>query len=159
VARRSEKIISYREREFFMPVSEQTQSQIMAVLRRMTDAMGRKDIDGLVALVDPEFRAFGTGPDEKAIGREAYRRHLERDFAQAEKVAIDLSDIRIGAEGTVAWAMADMAYHIVVGGIPQTLNGRMTAVLRGTGHAWIFVQMHYSLPAAGQEAGQSYPAV
>ncbi|MDD3932997.1 MAG: nuclear transport factor 2 family protein [Methanoculleus sp.] len=140
-----------------MPVSEQTQNQIRAVLRRMAEATARKDVDGVVALADPNFRAFGTGPDEKAIGREAYRRHLERDFSQAETISLEFSDIHIGAEGTVAWVMADMAYHVVADGAPQTLNGRLTAVLRGTGHAWVFVQMHYSLPASDQEAGRSYP--
>ncbi|KAF5085542.1 nuclear transport factor 2 family protein [Methanoculleus horonobensis] len=140
-----------------MRVSEQTREQIMAVLRRMTDAMGRKDIESLVSLTDPEFRAFGTGADEKAIGREAYRRHLERDFAQAETVALDLSDVHIGAEGTVAWVMADMTYRFVVDGIGETRDVRMTAVLRGTGHAWVFTQAHYSFPAGGQEEGRSYP--
>lgn len=132
-----------------MRVSEQTREQIMAVLRRMTEAMGRKDVESLVALADPDFRAFGTGADEKAIGREAYRRHLERGFAQAETVALDLSDVLIGAEGTIAWVMAEMTYSSVAGGVPRTMNGRMTAVLRGTGHAWVFAQMHYSLPAEG----------
>ncbi len=33
-----------------MPVSEQTQNQIMAVLRRMAEATAKKDIDGVVAL-------------------------------------------------------------------------------------------------------------
>lgn len=141
-----------------MRVSEQTREQIMAVLRRMTDAMSRKDVEGIMAFTDPEFRGFGTGADEKAIGREEYRRHLERDFAQAETISLDLSDVRIGAEGTVAWVMADLTYHVVAGGDPQDLNGRMTAVLRGTGHAWVFAQMHYSIPAEGQEAGRSYPA-
>jgi len=141
-----------------MPVSEQTQDQILAVLRRMAEATARKDLDGMVALADPDFRGFGTGLDEKAVGREAYRRNLERDFSQAETISLEFSDIRIGAEGTVAWVMAGMAYHIVADGVSQTLNGRLTAVLRGTGHAWVFAQMHYSLPAQGQEEGRSYPA-
>jgi len=130
----------------------------MAVLRRLEEATAGKDVDGIMALTDPDFRGFGTGADEKAIGREAYRRHIERDFAQAEAIALDLSDVRIAAEGTVAWVMADMAYRFVAGGAPQTLNGRMTAVLRGTGHAWVFAQVHYSLPAEGQDEGRSYPA-
>lgn len=140
-----------------MRVSEQTREQIMAVLRRMTEATGRKDVEGIMALTDPDFRGLGTGVDEKAIGKEAYRRHLERDFVQAETVALDLSDVRIGAEGTVAWVMADMTYRFVVDGVPRTRTGRMTAVLRGTGHAWVFAQVHYSFPAEGQEEGRSYP--
>lgn len=121
----------------------------MAVLRRMTEAMGRKDVETLAALADPDLRAFGTGAGEKVIGREEYRRYLERGFAQAEEVALDLSDIRIGAEGTIAWVMAEMTWRFAAGGVPRTMNGRMTAVLRGTGHAWVFAQMHYSLPAEG----------
>ncbi|MDK2889423.1 MAG: hypothetical protein PWR21_54 [Methanoculleus sp.] len=136
-----------------MRVSEQTQEQIMAVLHRMTEATARKDVDGIMALIDPDFRGLFAGTGEKAIGREACRQHLERGFAQAETIGLDLSDIHIGAEGTVAWVMADMTCRIVVDGVPQTLNGRLTAVLRGTGHAWIFAQMHCSLPAEGR----SYP--
>lgn len=142
-----------------MIVSEQTQNQIMTVLRRLATATGEKDLDSIMALTDPDFQGLGTGADEKAIGRVAYRRHLERDFSQAETLSLEFSDVRIGAEGTVAWVMADMAYRAVVDGAPQTLDGRMTAVLRGTGHAWVVAQLHYSLPAEGQEAGKSYPAV
>lgn len=140
-----------------MRVSEQTQNQILAMLRRLEEATGKKDIDSILAFTAPDFFGLGTGADEKVVGRQAYRRHLERDFAQAETISLDLSDIHIGAEGTVAWVMADTTYRFVVDGVPQTLNGRMTAVLRGTGHAWIFTQLHYSFPAEGQEAGQSYP--
>jgi ketosteroid isomerase-like protein len=140
-----------------MIVSEQTQNQIMAVLRRFAEATGRKDVESILAITDPDFRGIGTGADETAIGKDEYRRHLERDFAQAEKVALEFSDVHIDAEGTVAWVTADMTYHIVVEGVPQTLNGRLTAVFRGTGHAWVLAQMHYSLPAQGQEEGQSYP--
>jgi len=136
-----------------MRVSEQTREQIVAVLRQMTDALSRKDIEGVMALTDPEFRGLGTGIDEKAIGREEYRRHLERDFMQAETISLDLSDVLIGAEGTIAWVMADLTCRVVVDGAGETRNGRMTAVLRGTGHAWVFAQMHYSLPAEER----SYP--
>lgn len=140
-----------------MRVSEQTREQIMAVLRRLVEATGRKDVESIMASTDPDFRGLGSGAGEKTIGREAYRRHIERDFAQVETIALSLSDVQISAEGTVAWVMADMTYHIVADGVPQDLNGRMTMVLRGTGHAWVVAQVHYSLPAEGQEAGRPYP--
>ena len=130
-----------------MRVSEQTQNQILAVLRRAAEAAAGKDIDGLAALVDPDFRGFGTGADGTVIGREACRRVLERDLSRVETVSLEFSDVRIGAEGTVAWVMAGTACRVVAGGVPRTLNGRLTAVLRGTGHAWVVVQVHHSLPA------------
>jgi len=130
-----------------MIVSEQTQGQIMGVLRRLAKATGEKDIESIMALTDPDFCGLGTDAGEKVIGREAYRHQLEREFAQAETISLEFSDVRIGAEGTVAWVLADMAYRSVVCGAPRTLDGRMTAVLRGTGHAWVIAQLHYSLPA------------
>jgi len=130
-----------------MIVSEQTQGQIMGVLRRLAKATGEKDIESIMALTDPDFCGLGTDAGEKVIGREAYRHQLEREFAQAETISLEFSDVRIGAEGTVAWVLADMAYRFVAGGAPRTLDGRMTAVLRGTGHAWVIAQLHYSLPA------------
>ena len=130
-----------------MRVSEQTQNQILAVLRQVTEATARKDIDGVMALVDPGFRAFGIGPGEMVIGSEACRKRLEQIFSQAESITPDLADIYIGAEGTVAWVMADMICRVTEDGTPRTLSGKMTAVLRGTGHAWIFVQMHCSRSA------------
>lgn len=136
-----------------MRVSEQTREQIMAVLRRMTDASSRKDIEGVMALTDPDFSGFGSVAGEKVIGREAYRRHIERDFARVETITLSLSDVQISAEGTVAWVMADLTCHIVADGVPQDLDGRMTMVLRGTGHAWVIAQVHYSLPAEER----SYP--
>ncbi|WP_292406990.1 MULTISPECIES: nuclear transport factor 2 family protein [unclassified Methanoculleus] len=139
-----------------MQVSEQTQNQILAVLRRMAEAMGRKDLDGVMALTDLDFRGFGTGGT--VIGREAYRRRLERDFARSETLSLEFFDVHIGAEGTVAWVLADAVYRIVAAGVEETQKRRLTAVLRGTGHAWIFVQQHCSLPAEGQEAGRPYSA-
>ncbi|MCK9306875.1 MAG: nuclear transport factor 2 family protein [Methanoculleus sp.] len=133
-----------------MQVSEQTQNQIMAVLRQMAEATAEKNLDAMKALTDPDFQAFGTNSDEKVFSREAYLRHLEQDFSQAETIALEFCDIHIGAEGTVAWVMGGMTYNIVADGALQTLNGRLTAVLRGTGHAWVFVQLHYSLPAEDQ---------
>lgn len=136
-----------------MRVSEQTRDQIMAVLQRLVEAAGRKDVGSIMALTDPDFRGFGSGIDEKVIGREASRRHIERDFSQVETFALSLSDVQISAEGTVAWVMADLTCHIIADGVPQDLDGRMTMVLRGTGHAWIIAQVHYSLPAEER----SYP--
>lgn len=75
-----------------MRVSEQTRNQIMAMLQRMAEAIGRKDIEGIMALTDPDFRGFGIGVDERVIGKEAYRRHIEREFAKTEAISLELRD-------------------------------------------------------------------
>ena len=131
-----------------MPISEQTHNQVMAVLQKITGAVREGDIEGILGLVDPGVAALGAGPGERVVGKEDLHRRLERDLARVGNVVVELSGIRINAEGTVAWVMADVACHTVVDGATQTRNGRLTAVLRGTGHAWVFAQVHLSIPAA-----------
>ncbi|RXE56483.1 hypothetical protein ABH15_10470 [Methanoculleus taiwanensis] len=140
-----------------MLVSEQTQKQIESVLERIALAYGAKDIESLMAVVDPDFRGYGTGPDEVFIGKDEYRRQVERDLAQASEIEIGYSDLMISAEGTIAWVMAELLVNAAVNGRRTRLIGRFTAVFRGTGHAWLLAQSHLSLPAAGQEPGQSFP--
>ena len=130
-----------------MRVSEQTREQVMAVLRRLLEAAGRKDAGGILALTDADFRGFWSVPGEKVIGKEALRRHLERGFTQVDTITLGFSSVHIGAEGTVAWVMADLTCNLVRGGAGQTMDGLVTAVLRGTGHAWIFAQIHCTFPA------------
>jgi ketosteroid isomerase-like protein len=140
-----------------MLVSEQTQKQIESVLERIALAYGAGDIENLMAVVDPDFRGYGTGIDEVCIGKEGYRRQVERDLSEGSEIDISYNDLAISAEGTIAWVMAEMLVNVVVDGRQVRLSGRYTAVFRGTGHAWLLAQAHLSLPAAGQEAGRSFP--
>ena len=126
-----------------MTVSEQTQNQIMAVLRQAAEAITEKDLDGVTALLAPDFQFLSPG--EKVFGWAEFHQHLKRNFSRMEAISLDFSDIHISAEGTVAWIMADLTCRVVAGGAPQTDSGRITAVLRGTGHAWVFSQVHISI--------------
>ncbi|MDN7024514.1 DUF4440 domain-containing protein [Methanoculleus sp. FWC-SCC1] len=140
-----------------MLVSEQTQKQIESVLERFALAYGAGDVESIMAVIDPDYRGYGTGADEVCVGKEEYRRQVERDLAEASEIDISYSDLAISAEGTIAWVMAEMVVNAAVDGRQVRLSGRYTAVFRGTGHAWLLAQSHFSLPAAGQEAGRSFP--
>ena len=59
--------------------------------------------------------------------------------------------------GSVSWLACGLVYDVVVGGEKVLLDGRFTATLEKRDGEWLFVQSHYSLPAADQAAGQSYP--
>jgi ketosteroid isomerase-like protein len=141
-----------------MMTSQQTRLQVMDVLDRMAAYYSRKDLDNLLSLIAPEISGFGSGPDEFIRNREEYRRHVDRDFSQSGVLAMALSDILICAEGTVAWVSCSCTITTEEGGCILALGGRMTAVLRGTGYTWIFTQIHFSLPAADQAPGKSFPA-
>jgi ketosteroid isomerase-like protein len=138
----------YNSREN-MKVSAQTTIQVVDTLDRLAWLYDRKDIDGIRALIAPDFTGFGTGKDERVSGSDQFRDAIERDFSQCDSFRLSFSDMEIGAEGTTAWVTAACTMNMVIDGLQKIFESRITAVLRGTGHAWQFVQIHISLPAGG----------
>jgi ketosteroid isomerase-like protein len=138
-------------------VSSQTRIQVMDVIDQMVRYYSKKDLEKVMSLIDEHFKGFGSGPDEKVVGKEELRKDLERDFAWCETLSMEFSDVKLSAEGTIAWFMAECTIKASLGGVPQRLAGRMTGVLRGTGHTWVFAQTHFSVPDRNQRAGKSYP--
>jgi hypothetical protein len=113
-----------------MTVSSQTCRQIGAVLDCLVEAARCGGPAALTGLAAPEIVGFWIdtpirGPDQ---------------FAEAFSGAFALADLEIACEGTIAWVTARLDRA------PAT-EGRFTAVLRGTGHAWLVTQVHASLPA------------
>jgi ketosteroid isomerase-like protein len=51
----------------------------------------------------------------------------------------------------------DLIMHAKVDGKKLALKMRWTGVLEKRGGKWLLVQLHNSLPAAAQAAGQSFP--
>jgi ketosteroid isomerase-like protein len=141
-----------------MAISEQTSMQITAVLEEFRAAYAARDAGRIIAAVTPDFIAYGTGADGKISDAEQYRDRLAREFSRCEAAGIAFSDLRINAEGTVAWIAADCRITATVRGRTHAVEGRMTAVLRGDGKTWRFAQSHVSLPAPGRPAGQSFVA-
>jgi uncharacterized protein (TIGR02246 family) len=129
-----------------MQVSDQTKNQIMTLLYRLSQACRQNDLEAILSLFDSEFHGIGIVSDEKIIGTEGLRRKLEQELARGETCAIEYSDVRIRAEGTIAWVMSDITLYMTVDGSPRSLHARMTLVLRGTGHAWVIAQWHISQP-------------
>src|SRR5262245_57997334 len=68
-----------------MKADVKTETAVKAALDRVAEAYTKRDSDGLVACFapDPDVIMYGTGADEKRIGREAIRMQAERDWSQA----------------------------------------------------------------------------
>ena len=114
-----------------MNVSRQTHDQVVAVLDLLIDAARRGDDVALARLAAPEFSGFGRsefvrGPD---------------GLGAAVAGPCALEGIEVWCEGTIAWVTA----RLVSADLPGS-PGRFTAVLRGTGHAWLVAQVHASVP-------------
>lgn len=115
-----------------MIVSSQTCRQIAAVLGCLVEAAHCGGPAALAGLAAPEIAGFWF---DRAV-------HGSAGFAEALAGTFALEDLEISCEGTIAWVTA----RLVRGDAPGT-EGRFTAVLRGTGHAWLIAQIHASLPA------------
>jgi ketosteroid isomerase-like protein len=132
----------------------------MAVFDRFREAYELRDAKALLSVVapDPDVVMFGTGADEKRIGPAEILAQAERDWAQSEATYLDIGWHSISAAGSVAWLAADVAFRVRFAGQEMTLPGRLTAVFEQRSSEWLLVQSHFSLPTAGQEEGESFPA-
>ena len=144
-----------------MKANEQTTAAVLAVMEQMSDAYLHRDMDALMAIVapDPDVVMYGTGADEKNIGRDGIKRQAERDWSQTDEATIELGwhSVSVAKSGEVAWLAADAAFALKAGGQEMSLPARITATFENRSGSWLMVQSHFSFPAAGQEEGESFP--
>ena len=142
-----------------MKANGKTEAAVLEVLNNFLDSYKQRDIKGLMALFAPDDDQvmFGTGIDEKRIGRDQIRFQAERDWAQTEALAFNFTWHQVSAAGPVAWVAAEGLGQGKVGGQEIEFPLRMTAVLEQRRNEWLLVQSHISLPAPGQEDGDSVP--
>ncbi len=143
-----------------MKADAKTEKAVMAVLNKMAEGYARRDLEGVLSLFapDPDVVMYGTGADEKRVGLAEIKAQVERDWSQSEASALMYGWTSVSAAGGVAWVAADATFRVQVGGQELSFPGRMTAVLEQRGDRWLFVQGHFSFPAAGQTEGESFPA-
>lgn len=142
-----------------MTTSEQTKAEVLGALNKFMETYQKRDIDGLMSIIPPDddLFLFGTGVDEKRTGRAEFGYQVERDWAQTEALAFNLTWQRVSASGPVAWVAAEGLGQGRVGGQAFQFPLRMTAVFEKKNDEWLMRQSHISLPAPGQEEGDSVP--
>jgi ketosteroid isomerase-like protein len=142
-----------------MRADQQTEAAAMSVLNTFTDAYVRRDLDELLSVFAPDADVvlIGTGRDERRIGPAEIKAQAERDWAQSERSRLDWKWHSVSAAGPVAWLAAEGLVQARVDGHDISLPIRLTSVLEKRGNRWLFVQSHSSVPAVGQERGESFP--
>jgi len=142
-----------------MKANAKTEVAVMGVLNRFMETYQNRDIEGLMSLFPPDDDQvmFGTGADEKRIGRDQIRFQAERDWLQTESLAFNFTWHQISAAGPVAWVAAEGLGQGKAGGQEFQFPLRMTSVLEQRGDDWLLVQSHVSLPSPAQEEGDSVP--
>jgi len=142
-----------------MKANTKTEVEVMAVINQFIESFQKQDLDGNLALYasDDDVVTIGTGADEKCVGLAEIKAEGERAFAQSEMRSIQLSWYSVSAAGAVAWVASEGIIQAKVGGQEISFPIRLTFVLERRGERWLIVQLHGSLPAAGQNKGESWP--
>jgi ketosteroid isomerase-like protein len=140
-----------------MALSEKQELEVIETFASYAEAYHKKDKPALSRICSPAIIGFGSGPDEVFQGRNKLMDGIARDFMQAKSLHIRFPVMSINGEGRVAWVTCWTEFSAVIGDNQVDMLGRMTAVLKNTGRAWRFEQIHFSMPYEGQESGQSFP--
>jgi ketosteroid isomerase-like protein len=141
-----------------MKLTPAQEAEVIATMNQYATAYQKKDVRTLSEIFSPDITGFGSGPDEVISNHNDFIRQIKRDMSQADILAVEFTDRKIFGDGRVAWATSKSSITFTIdGAAKQTLYGRSTMVLRGTGSRWVIEQLHFSLPFGGQSQGQSFP--
>ena len=141
-----------------MKLTPAQEAEVIATMNQYATAYQKKDVRTLSEIFSPNITGFGSGPDEVISNHNDFIRQIKRDMSQADILAVEFTDRKIFGDGRVAWATSKSSITFTIdGAAKQTLYGRSTMVLRGTGSRWVIEQLHFSLPFGGQSQGQSFP--
>jgi ketosteroid isomerase-like protein len=143
-----------------MKADKTTEAAVKAALDRFIEGYVKRDLNQALSAIapDPDVVLYGTGADEKRIGLAQIQAQMKRDWSQSEAASVTYDWLSISAAGPVAWAAADAAFHLRAQGQAFALPARGTFVFEKRGEKWLIVQAHFSFPAGGQDAGESFPA-
>lgn len=125
-----------------MNPSQQTSLQVLDTLDVLVRNWNRRDITNILSQADPGCSGFGPNSGDAFRGVDEFHAFLEREMENLKD--FKLSGIRVEAIGTVSWVYG--MFSCTGAGETQRAHGRITAVLKGTGHAWVFSHLHLSYP-------------
>ena len=142
-----------------MKADATTETVVKATVDKVTEGYAKRDMSLLLSAFasDPDVVMYGTGADEKRVGLAEIQAQAERDWSQTESAEVTYEWISVSSAGPVAWVATDASFSLKAGGQEMTLPARITFVLEKRGEQWLIVQAHFSVPAAGQSEGESFP--
>lgn len=134
------------------------------VLKQVQDwmkAYETRDFDKFKAVLSPSEQhiSWGTGADEKYVGRSGFLEFLKRDFEQSEGAELTLKSAYVSLHENSAWVAAEIEPRVKIRGDMLPLPTlRCTFVLTRQEQRWEIVHTHGSWPYPKQAEGDSFPA-
>ena len=142
-----------------MQASRQVTQEILTLLQAYAEAYASRDANRLLDLhaEDADVVMFGSGADERRVGKAAILLQAERDWSQSDSLTLAYDWTSVSAAGPVAWASTELTVSVSSEGQSLTLPARFSVVCERRKDRWYIVQGHFSFPATEQAAGQSFP--
>ena len=131
--------------------------EVVALLESYAYALRRGDKAAILDMFTDDAVVIGTGADEWYRGRAEIARGLDRDLAQSAELRLSYGTPEVGDGGSVIWAAVPATVTARLDAGAVTIEGRVTTVLVRSGDRWLIAQNHFSVPAADQVEGHSYP--
>lgn len=126
------------------------EQQIRALYDRYSAAVRSRDVNTIMAFYVPDdsLVAFDAFPPRQYLGAASYRKAYEAFFAAYPgSVTSEISDLRIAADGTLAFASSiDRWVATGADGKPMEVVFRTTNGLRKINGKWLIVHEHNSVP-------------
>ena len=135
------------------------EATVIGTLNEFMDVWESRNVEAIMSYFAPSSTVslYGTGADEKRIGKNEVRAQVERDFAQSESLSAALDANVVGISDSVAWVASDVTIRFKVAGQDEvTFPARLSTVLQNYDDRWLFEHFHLSVAAASQEEGQSF---
>ncbi len=142
-----------------MKLTQGTEKGVNSTLDKVAEAFEERDLDKIMSLFSPDedIIVIGTGADERKVGKNEVRSLFKRDWSQSEASSIVYTSKAIFFEGKIAWAIAETAFYARIGSREIHLPTRLTIIMKKMDKKWLIVHWHASLPAFGQQIGESWP--
>jgi class 3 adenylate cyclase/ketosteroid isomerase-like protein len=140
--------------------SPAAEAAALAIPYKFAEAYARRDIQAVLALFadDRDIVFIGTGKDERRVGIAEVREQIKRNLDQSRALFFRFDWVRASSAGPVAWVAAEGVMQAELADAEIDIPVRFTGVLEVVHGDWALVQAHLSMPAAGQEAGESFPS-
>jgi ketosteroid isomerase-like protein len=125
--------------------------EVRAIEQRIRDAIGRRDIDGIVReyASDGSLVIFDDIVPLKLVGGQSWRRAWEDAFAMLTGAwRVEAAEMEVACGGDVAftWSILKMSAATADGSQKVEGNFRLTQGYRKIGGRWLCTHSHLSLP-------------
>ncbi len=116
---------------------------------------GNMDVFSQIMSHDSSLVVIGTDAAEYWAGYPAFEEAMKAQLASFQDIKLTVRDQKVNISGQLdaVWFSEVVDWSMTAGGQPVDLKGlRVTGVLADEPDGWKIVQMHFSMPVAGQAA-------